>query len=158
MTASIAPPKRTRDRLRRNAAFMNPCVGLVHVKLFFCRFARERIRVARWFIFKPKIQNWVNFGGPWNGKKVGIFFGLLEYITAIWYILLPFGNLVALFVYFHPSVLVYCVEENLATLKRISKNVETVCPTGNRNFFFGAEGMSTREPILRPRFTTQLVA
>jgi hypothetical protein len=25
-------------------------------------------RVARWFIFKPKILIWVNFGGPWNGK------------------------------------------------------------------------------------------
>jgi hypothetical protein len=24
-------------------------------------------RVARWFIFKPKIPIWVNFGGPWNG-------------------------------------------------------------------------------------------
>jgi hypothetical protein len=25
-------------------------------------------RVARWFIFKPNIPIWVNFGGPWNGK------------------------------------------------------------------------------------------
>jgi hypothetical protein len=25
-------------------------------------------RVARWYIFKPKIPIWVNFGGPWNGK------------------------------------------------------------------------------------------
>jgi hypothetical protein len=25
-------------------------------------------RVARWFIFKPKIPILVNFGGPWNGK------------------------------------------------------------------------------------------
>jgi hypothetical protein len=25
-------------------------------------------RDARWFVFKPKIQNWVNFGGPFNGK------------------------------------------------------------------------------------------
>jgi hypothetical protein len=22
------------------------------------------IRVARWFVFKPKISIWVNFGGP----------------------------------------------------------------------------------------------
>jgi hypothetical protein len=22
------------------------------------------VRVARWYIFKPKIQIWVNFGGP----------------------------------------------------------------------------------------------
>jgi hypothetical protein len=34
-------------------------------------------RVARWYIFKPKIPTWVNFGGPWNGKG--------------WYILWPFG-------------------------------------------------------------------
>jgi hypothetical protein len=34
-------------------------------------------RVARWFVFKPKIAIWVNFGGPWNGK--------------CWYLLLPFG-------------------------------------------------------------------
>jgi hypothetical protein len=23
-------------------------------------------RVARWFVFKPNIPIWVNFGGPWN--------------------------------------------------------------------------------------------
>jgi hypothetical protein len=27
-----------------------------------------RTRVARWFIFKPKIPIWVNFGGPYIGK------------------------------------------------------------------------------------------
>jgi hypothetical protein len=27
------------------------------------------IRVARWFLsFKPKIQIWANFGGPWMGN------------------------------------------------------------------------------------------
>jgi hypothetical protein len=39
-------------------------------------------RVARWYIFKPKIPFWVNFGGPWNGK-FGTFYGHLEYITAV---------------------------------------------------------------------------
>jgi hypothetical protein len=34
-------------------------------------------RVARWYIFKPKISIWVNFGGPLNGK--------------VWYSLWPFG-------------------------------------------------------------------
>jgi hypothetical protein len=24
------------------------------------------VGVAKWFIFKPKIPIWVNFGGPWN--------------------------------------------------------------------------------------------
>jgi hypothetical protein len=33
-------------------------------------------RVARWFSFVPKIQIWVYFGRPWNGKS--------------WYILWPF--------------------------------------------------------------------
>jgi hypothetical protein len=44
------------------------------------------IRVARWYIFKPKIP----FGKILEGlrmEKVGIFFGHLECITAIWYIL-----------------------------------------------------------------------
>jgi hypothetical protein len=26
-----------------------------------------RIKVARWFVFKPKIQIWVNFGGSCDG-------------------------------------------------------------------------------------------
>jgi hypothetical protein len=34
-------------------------------------------RVARWFVFKPKIPIWVDFGGSCYGKS--------------WYILLPFG-------------------------------------------------------------------
>jgi hypothetical protein len=25
-------------------------------------------RVARWFVFKPKIPIWINFGGPLNEK------------------------------------------------------------------------------------------
>jgi hypothetical protein len=54
-------------------------------------------------------------------EKVGIFCGHLEYITAIWYILCPFGifyvRLVILlqFGIFFP-VLVYCNKTNLATL------------------------------------------
>jgi hypothetical protein len=40
--------------------------------------------VARWYVFKPKIPIWVNFGGPWNGKcgyilrPFGICLGHLE--------------------------------------------------------------------------------
>jgi hypothetical protein len=41
-------------------------------------------------------------------EKVGIYYGYLEYTTAIWHILWPFGNLV--------TILVYCVKKNLATL------------------------------------------
>jgi hypothetical protein len=47
----------------------------------------------------------VSFGGPWNGK-VGIFYGHLEYITAIWNMLWPFGNLVAVwYIYFRFGIL-----------------------------------------------------
>jgi hypothetical protein len=46
-------------------------------------------QVARRLIFKPNIPNWVNFGGPWNGKywyilcPFGIYYGHLEYFMAI---------------------------------------------------------------------------
>jgi hypothetical protein len=39
----------------------------------------EKGRVARWFVFKPKIPTLVKFGGPWNGKCC--------------YSLLPFGKI-----------------------------------------------------------------
>jgi hypothetical protein len=42
--------------------------------------------------------------------KVGIFYANFEYITAIWYILWPFGNLVTIF----PRSGILC-QENLAT-------------------------------------------
>jgi hypothetical protein len=41
-------------------------------------------RVARWYSFKPKILNWVNFGGPYYGKCWNIF-------MPIWNLLRPFG-------------------------------------------------------------------
>jgi hypothetical protein len=55
------------------------------------------IRVARWYVFKPKIQLWVNYGELWNEKIWNILH------MAIWNILRPFcipilwpfGNLVA---------------------------------------------------------------
>jgi hypothetical protein len=60
------------------------------------------------------LKNWVNFGGPWNGKGLvhfmalwniflpfGTFYGHLEYITAIWYILWPLGSLAAIWYIFH---------------------------------------------------------
>jgi hypothetical protein len=63
-------------------------------------------RDARWFVFKPKIQNWVNFGGPFNGKcryilwPFGIFYDHLEYFMAIWYNLWPFGIVCGHLLYF----------------------------------------------------------
>jgi hypothetical protein len=81
-------------------------------------------RVARWYIFKPKIPIWVNFGGSCNGRCLhiiwpfgipilwpfgipilwpfGIFYGHLVYFMAIWSILWSFG----LF-YGHLDYLVY---------------------------------------------------
>jgi hypothetical protein len=47
-------------------------------------FEASGTRVARWFVFKPKIQIWVNYGAPWNEKK-------LVYYMALWNIFLPFG-------------------------------------------------------------------
>jgi hypothetical protein len=50
------------------------------------------IRVARWYIFKPKISIWVNFWGPLNGK-CWYTFGPLGNLLVIWYIFLRFGKL-----------------------------------------------------------------
>jgi hypothetical protein len=52
--------------------------------------ALQRPRVARWFVFKPKIPIWVNYGGPYNGKcwyilrSFEIFYCHLAYFIAIW--------------------------------------------------------------------------
>jgi hypothetical protein len=42
-----------------------------------------------------KIPIWENFEGP-GKENIGTFYAPLEYITAMWYILCPFGNLVAI--------------------------------------------------------------
>jgi hypothetical protein len=71
--------------------------------------------VARWFVFKPKIQIWVHFGG--SCKDVGIVYGHLVHFT-VFYIF--YGHLVhkvrgnLLYIYF--PVLVFCTKKNLATL------------------------------------------
>jgi hypothetical protein len=72
-------------------------------------------RVARWFIFKPKIPIWVNLLGPWNGECWHVF-GYLENFTAIWNILWQIGNIIpSNFVCISP-LLVHCVKKNLANL------------------------------------------
>jgi hypothetical protein len=63
-------------------------------------------RVARLFVFKPKIPIWVNFGGSCNGKSwyiiktiwsilllLEIFYGHLVYFVVIWYNFPQFGIL-----------------------------------------------------------------
>jgi hypothetical protein len=70
-------------------------------------------RVARWYIFLPKIPIWVTLG-EMNGKcwyilwPFGIFYGKLIYKMAFWYILWLFGILF--------PVLFFCSNKNLATL------------------------------------------
>jgi hypothetical protein len=53
----------------------------------------DQIRVARWYIFIPKI--------PLKMENVCIFYGHFEYFTVIWYILGPFGNDVVIWHIFH---------------------------------------------------------
>jgi hypothetical protein len=70
-------------------------------------------RVARWYIFIPKIPFWVKFGGSCNGRcwyilrPFGKFYGQLVNSTAIRFILWSFGI-------FLPA-LVCCTKKNLAT-------------------------------------------
>jgi hypothetical protein len=79
-----------------------------------------RIRVARWFSFKPKIPIRVHFWGSCNGRywynlwPFGIFYGTLVYFVVILYSF---------------PVLVYCPTKNLATLVRIPFpiQIETDC-------------------------------
>jgi hypothetical protein len=53
-------------------------------------------------------------------EKVGMFFGHLEYITPIWYILWHFDNLWQFGIF--PPILVHCEEKNLATLSGSPKS------------------------------------
>jgi hypothetical protein len=46
------------------------------LKLFI--FYDHLVRVARWFVFKPKIPIWVNSGGPFSMKNVCIFYDHLK--------------------------------------------------------------------------------
>jgi hypothetical protein len=60
-------------------------------------------------IFSNQNPNWEKF---WRAMaKVGIFYGHLEYIKVIWYILWPFGNLVAIW-YILPRFGTLCQEKS----------------------------------------------
>jgi hypothetical protein len=69
-----------RTSLQKNVSFLSP--ELICTVLG---------RVARWFVFKPKIQIWVNFGGSCDGRwwyilwTLGPFYGLLLYFMDLWY-------------------------------------------------------------------------
>jgi hypothetical protein len=57
-------------------------------------------RVARWYIFKPKIPIWVNFGGSFNGNCWHSLWTWSTDSTAIGYILWTFGIFCGNLVYF----------------------------------------------------------
>jgi hypothetical protein len=52
-------------------------------------------RVARWFVFNPKIPFWVNFGGPYLDWKM-----FIHIFMFIWNILWRFGKFYEPLVYF----------------------------------------------------------
>jgi hypothetical protein len=90
-------------------------VGFAHQTLDNTKRRLKKVtRVARWFVFKPKIKIWGNFGGL-AMEDVGIFYGHLVHFTAFCYILWSFGNVRGNLVYF--PVLVFCTKKNLAILK-----------------------------------------
>jgi hypothetical protein len=70
----------------------------LHFNVFFSD-KNVGCRVARWFVFKPKIQIWVNFGGSYNGKfwyillPFGLFYCYWKYFMDIWYIFRRLGIL-----------------------------------------------------------------
>jgi hypothetical protein len=44
--------------------YFTPKKYAIQASICICDQLVIKIRVARWFIFKPKIPIWVNFGGP----------------------------------------------------------------------------------------------
>jgi hypothetical protein len=81
----------------------------------------ELSRVARWYIFKPKIKNWVLFGGSCSGSCWYIFRQLV-YFTAIWYTLRAFEIFCSNLDYFSPFLYVVYIKKNLATSDLRSEN------------------------------------
>jgi hypothetical protein len=85
--------KRIRSSLKPTTCVMrvscvcHACVDLKR-KLISCsaKFSHVSRRVARWFVFKPEIQIWVNFGG--------------SNIWRFWYILWTFGPFYSVLVHF----------------------------------------------------------
>jgi hypothetical protein len=87
-------------------------VPLSFIQSYDPELQRQDSRVARWFVFKPKIQIWVNFGGCFKDgicilrtlilRSFVIFYGHFVQFVVIWYIF---------------PVLVFCNKKNLATLQ-----------------------------------------
>jgi hypothetical protein len=77
-----------------------------------CHFFRLHASVARWYIFKLKIQMWVYFGRHCNGRCWYVY-GHFVCSTAKWYIFWPFG-MYFLWYIFPTFGMLY--RQNLATL------------------------------------------
>jgi hypothetical protein len=73
------------------------------------------IRVARRFVFKPKIQIWVNFGWSCNGRSWYILWTLGPFYEVFCYILWTLAKVRGNFF----PVWVFCTKKNLATLMGI---------------------------------------
>jgi hypothetical protein len=95
---------------------VNQSISLFHLCEKYTRFLFDR--VARCYIFKPKISIWVKFGGPWNRKGWYVLrpFGILDgqlvyfmaiYFMAIWYIWWPIGIFYGQLVHIFYGHLVY---------------------------------------------------
>jgi hypothetical protein len=60
-----------------------------HCSTFSEKRFHTETRVARWYVFEPKIPIWVNLAGSWNGKcwrilwSFGIFYVHLVYFMSI---------------------------------------------------------------------------
>jgi hypothetical protein len=86
-------------------------------------------RVARWFVFKPKIPIWVNFGAPYIGKCLYISWPFWNILRTWW--IFYYGNLLHL-------VLIWCIFSGFGILYReksgnpASKFLSTSC-SRNRN-------------------------
>jgi hypothetical protein len=84
-------------------------------------------KVARWFVFKPKIQIWVNFGGCCTGRcwyilwTLGPFYSLLSYFMDIWYTVR--GNLV----YFSRFGILYQEKSGNPEFTSVFAAVSSIC-------------------------------
>jgi hypothetical protein len=96
--ASFLDPKE--EKSADNFISSNSFLLLLETALRMLRFESQlKAGVARWYILKPNIPIWINFGGFCNGRCVYTF-GHLVYLAVIWHVLLPFGIFYGHLVYF----------------------------------------------------------
>jgi hypothetical protein len=96
-----------------------------------CRFWNElRLRVARWCIFKPKVQVWVNFGRPLNGHCWYILWscGLLYGPFGLFY-----GHMVILYIF--PRFGILCPEKS-------GNPASSCCEKSQQEFLMGVRSWS----------------